>query len=467
MLRMRRFAIGVATALLLAHPVLSPVGATAPQYTIEDLGTIDGLVPSVTGINAAGQVSGFVFTSTGSRAVRLVDSGGWSYVPGLESLPSDAQDINVYGDLTGYVVTSAGDLRAYRYTATTGVLDFIQPMGTGSYTVGTAINASGEVTGYGDTGDPEEGTRSFRAAPEFPAQQLPSLNGMLVIGFGINDGGQVAGAATLPDGSQHTILVDADGTVHDIGGLNGSSTSMGNAVDNAGRVVGQAWVDAEGVTQHAFSYSNGSLTDLDSFGSSLSNAAGIADGTTVGYLHAGRRRVDACVRPHRCGWHGRSEHAYSERLRLDPDEGAGDQHFGADRRRRPPEWPAARVPADAAGAASATAATAATAAAPSTARGHDGTQHRLARGDAGQHLAGERTVGHRGSVGEGHGRFRRGTDLRADDDHGRRRDQRPMRRSRRPWRARCARCGTAIRTSVSTPSGSRAPTRRATKRTVR
>ena len=92
---------------------------------------------SVTGVNAAGQVSGFVFTSTGSRAVRFVDPGGWSYVPGLESLPSDAQDINVYGDLTGYVVTSAGDLRAYRYTATTGVLEFIQPMGTGSYTVGT------------------------------------------------------------------------------------------------------------------------------------------------------------------------------------------------------------------------------------------------------------------------------------------------------------------------------------------
>ncbi len=137
MLRMRRYATGLAAVLLLAQPVaLAPVGANAPTYTIEDLGTVDGLVPTVTGINASGQVSGFVFTSTGSRAVRFVDPGGWSYVPGLESLPSDAQDINVYGDLTGYVVTSAGDLRAYRYTATTGVLEFIQPMGTGSYTGG-------------------------------------------------------------------------------------------------------------------------------------------------------------------------------------------------------------------------------------------------------------------------------------------------------------------------------------------
>ena len=107
---------------------------------------------------------------------------------------------------------------------------------------------------------------------------------MLAIGFGINDGGQVVGAATLPAGDQHTILVDADGTVHDIAGLNGSSTSKGNAVDNAGRVVGQAWVDADGITQHAFKYSNGSLTDLDSFGSSQSEADGIADGTTVGHF---------------------------------------------------------------------------------------------------------------------------------------------------------------------------------------
>ena len=92
MLRMRRFAIVSRQPCCSHTPVLSRVGATAPQYTIEDLGTIDGLVPSVTGVNAAGQVSGFVFTSTGSRAVRFVDPGGWSYsATGLESLPSDAR----------------------------------------------------------------------------------------------------------------------------------------------------------------------------------------------------------------------------------------------------------------------------------------------------------------------------------------------------------------------------------------
>ncbi len=117
-----------------------------------------------------------------------------------------------------------------------------------------------------------------------------------------------------------------------LAGLNGSSTSMGNAVDNAGRVVGQAWVDADGVTQHAFRYSNGSLTDLDSFGSSLSNANGIADGTTVGYFTlADGVSTHAFV-------HTDADGTADLNTRIPSDSGwtltkaHGDQHVGADRR---------------------------------------------------------------------------------------------------------------------------------------
>ena len=123
MLRMRRYATGLAAVLLLAQPALAPVGADAPLYTIEDLGTLNGLVPAVTGVNAAGDVSGYVIDENGtSRAVHFTEPGGWSLVPGLETaLASDAQDINVHGDVTGYVVTNTGNLRAYRYTAGTNM----------------------------------------------------------------------------------------------------------------------------------------------------------------------------------------------------------------------------------------------------------------------------------------------------------------------------------------------------------
>jgi probable HAF family extracellular repeat protein len=257
------------------------VGADAKSYTIEDLGTIDGFVPTVTGINASGDVSGYVVNSAGPRAVHFV-GGAWAYVPGLESLMSDAQAINAYGDMTGYVVTAAGNLRAYRYTASTNTVGLIEPMGTGSYTAGIDINDSGEVAGYGDTGDPSEGTRSFRASVGLPAQKLPSLNGSFSIAFGINNAGDIVGAADTATFVQHGFRAKVDGTILGFAGLNGSDTSTALAVDSGGQIVGQASIDADGAIQHAFKCINGTLTDLDAFGSSFSSAEGIAEGTTVG-----------------------------------------------------------------------------------------------------------------------------------------------------------------------------------------
>ncbi len=280
MLRVRRYALaGLTVGLLLSQPAQGPVGADAPQYLIEDLGTIDGLVPTVTGVNASGQVSGIVNGPSGNRAVRFREPGGWSYVPGLESVMSAAQAINSYGDLTGYAITAEG-LRAFRYSDGAGV-QFIQPMAGGSYTIGMAINASGEVAGYGDTAD---GLRGFRAPAGLPAQTLPTLGGSFVLACGINDDGQVVGSADTADFVQHTFRANPDNTVIHFGGFAGaSSMSGGCAIDNTGRVAGQASTDTG--ASHASLY-NGSLADLDTFGSSSSNADATANGVTVGFYIA-------------------------------------------------------------------------------------------------------------------------------------------------------------------------------------
>ena len=68
---MRSRILGGLTALLLVVPSAHRLGAEAPLYTVQDLGTIDGVAPTVTGINASGQVSGFVRGATGVRAVRF------------------------------------------------------------------------------------------------------------------------------------------------------------------------------------------------------------------------------------------------------------------------------------------------------------------------------------------------------------------------------------------------------------
>src|SRR6187402_3260085 len=127
----RRVFAALLASLLVSAPALhSQTGAPA-TYQVEDLGTTaDGLVPTVTGINASGQVSGYVSGPNGMRAVRFTNGVGWVYLPGLESTFSVAKAINANGDIAGYYQPPAG-LRAFRYTDGIGVMPIgILPGGT-------------------------------------------------------------------------------------------------------------------------------------------------------------------------------------------------------------------------------------------------------------------------------------------------------------------------------------------------
>jgi probable HAF family extracellular repeat protein len=279
---MRRHAlVGLTAALLLVRPAHIIVGADSAPYTIVNLGTINGAVPVVTGINASGQVSGYATDADGNtRAVRYSATGGWALVPGLESITSTANAINSHGDLTGYALASDG-LRAFRYVDGAGV-EFVAPLPGGSYTVGMGINSSGEIVGYAD--DANGVTRAFRAAAGLPAQVVPDLGGFFALGCGINDVGQVVGMAYNADSVQHAFRAEPDGRVLEVGGFNGAAgTSSACGIDAAGRLAGQASL-ADG-SFHAFLYST-SLTNLDTFGSQGSTAVAVASGSSVGSFTA-------------------------------------------------------------------------------------------------------------------------------------------------------------------------------------
>ena len=131
------------------------------------------------------------------------------------------------------------------------MLDLIEPMENRLYTMGFGINASGEVTGFGDTAIPK-GSARFARRRGCPRRSYPAWR-MFVFALGINDAGQVVGAADSPGTASSTRLSWMPmAPFTTFGWLNGSSTSGGKAIDNAGRVVGQASVDADGATQHAF-----------------------------------------------------------------------------------------------------------------------------------------------------------------------------------------------------------------------
>ena len=163
--------------------------ADQAAYTIQDLGrTSDGRTPSVTGLNAKGQLSGYVTMDDGMpRAVRFTEHFGWEYLAGLDQTTSVAFGINASGDLVGYHVTDAGLYRAFRYRDGTGVED-IEPVNGAMFTFGYAINDAGTVVGAAmlDTGV----TFGFRAAPLLPAEPVFPFAQVC----GINNDGTMIGA---------------------------------------------------------------------------------------------------------------------------------------------------------------------------------------------------------------------------------------------------------------------------------
>ena len=111
-----------------------------------------------------------------------------------------------------------------------------------------------------------------------------------VDGFGLNNGGQVAGVSYGVDGFQRPFLYD-QGNQLDLGTLGGVEGGA-FGLNNKGQVVG--WADTTNGAQHAFLYSAGTMTDLGTLGGTNSYAYAISDNglvagwseTTSGVAHA-------------------------------------------------------------------------------------------------------------------------------------------------------------------------------------
>ncbi len=271
----RRVFAATLGVLLLTVPTHHSLQASAPGYTVEDLGTtVDGFVPTVTGMNAAGQVSGYVSRPEGFRAVRFTNGVGWTYVPGLESVYSVATAINASGDLTGYYMPAG--LRAFRYVDGVGITT-IPVLPGGTYGIGYAITANGDVVGYGNSA---AGNRAWRASAGLPPLVPPVLSSTASTACGANETGQIVGSFTTAAGYQHAFRLELDGSLTDIGTLQGpSSSSSACAIDADGRVGGHSSL---GQTTHAFLFSTGAPTDIDAFGSSFSSVDAISSGVSVG-----------------------------------------------------------------------------------------------------------------------------------------------------------------------------------------
>ena len=224
--------------------------AARADYSFFDLGTLADVNATARGVNNAGQVVGY--TST-------VVNGQTTSTPFVWQNGAQTNLGNLTGGTKGASTGIGPDGTVVGFSLKTGVTGY--HAATWKNGVSTDIGAT-----LGAAGLKTNGSDSYANA--------------------VSSGGAIVGQYTPTGGSTTSAFISVGGTVTDLGNL-GIPASIGrpvvsaNAVNSSNTVVGFSYV-ATG-SSHAFSWSNGVMTDLGTLGGTTSAAYGINEaGTIVG-----------------------------------------------------------------------------------------------------------------------------------------------------------------------------------------
>jgi probable HAF family extracellular repeat protein len=251
-------------ALLVALALTS--AASAASYTVTDLGTLGGETSEANAINNAGEVAGTAdtsFTHSGQvlhHAFRYSDGKLTDLSPGGpgsgESCSgcTQAYAINGFGDVAGGEGTESGDVHPSVWKAN----------GTGQ--AAPAPDVDSEATGINDA-DEVIGTQGDGSSPWLDTSE--GLTTVLKLkdrsfrqggtALGINNKGEVVGASTV---SAWMAFLYSGGVMHELGTLGGES-SVATALNESGTIVGSSeFAGGRAEAVHAFSYHEGTMTDL-------------------------------------------------------------------------------------------------------------------------------------------------------------------------------------------------------------
>jgi probable HAF family extracellular repeat protein len=264
----------------------------------QDLGTLGGSESDGSGINNAAEITGLADAANGTINAFLYRDGVMHNLGSVVGIDSVGYAINESGQIIGssqggaflysrgaaqYLTSSAGTLSPSAINAAGEVLGLVASNGPsqtflysgglvsvlgtlgGNSTHGTALNKSGQVTGYSLNAG---GTQLAFLYSNGVMQSLGSLWALgASAGAAINASGQVTGSASVPDGEYsgtHAFLY-SNGVMQDLGTLGGSGMydlSGGQAINASGEVTGASYT-ASGA-QHAFLFTKGTLYDLNS-----------------------------------------------------------------------------------------------------------------------------------------------------------------------------------------------------------
>ncbi|HUO11109.1 MAG TPA: hypothetical protein VM008_22605 [Phycisphaerae bacterium] len=234
------------------------------------LGTLGGTLSLGYGINNAGAVAGYVWTSGG------VDQG--FVYSGGETTATASSD----GDISLSAINGSGEGAGVRYSPdgingqaiifSDGSIQYIGTLPGAAGSFANGINDLGQVVGHADFA-PGYDHRAFLYANGV-LTDLGTLGGPISSATAINNAGQIAGFASTaayahrsPDGTGvgappiHAFL-DSNDIMIDLGTLGGDD-SEAYALNNLGQVVGYSEIIPGKYDQHAFLYFDGTMVDLN------------------------------------------------------------------------------------------------------------------------------------------------------------------------------------------------------------
>ncbi len=300
--------------LLLAVSLLAPgyLAAQAPQYSIQDLGTLPNL-PACNGtaLSQSGDVVGYC-TATAGQNLLINDPATHVFLYSKGAMT----DLNITSPATGVFPTGVNDahtvvggtIQVNTTSLTASALPFIYQNGAVQSTSGPientlplAVNDAGQMVATSLQVGGSSGFNFFVQSQAFldplsggaVTQLAAPASGGSGAAFGINSSGEIAGASVAQNASVVMPLLWTNATPKALPLLSGYSNAIATAVNDSGVAAGLAFtinftmLTANG-TAHAVLFNNGAVSDLGVLSGDASSAAmGINNsGTVVGFSNS-------------------------------------------------------------------------------------------------------------------------------------------------------------------------------------
>lgn len=238
---------------------------TASEYTITDLGSLDG-DSRASAINDRGQVVGestpipHVFFWTAKDGMKDIGTlGGWS----------KAYDINNRGEVVGSSLTNSSEAHAFFWTESKGVID-IGTLNGGNYSWGFGINDRSQVVGQSNIASGVYHAFFWTAEGGITdLHMIANLGGNWSGARDSNNRGQIVGWGETASGDYHAVIWTAHGAIKDIGTFNGFY-AYGQGINEHGEVVGyMSGIEGRPTAGHALAFlwtKKDGMIDLGSLG---------------------------------------------------------------------------------------------------------------------------------------------------------------------------------------------------------